>query len=504
MITKKIDSFRHNISLKKEDEEKLQPLLIKHGGNYSAAIRESIELALNKKMVPDYSDSVMLFDSRLANFLLKKTTGIIPEREILEEIIDSQLSNSIFNALEYFNAKFKELEWEIELSLNCDSSTVPTTAELIIKGENYLQIDLSARIFSLFLAIKKSIGIAIIHRRSKSIELPYKRRGNSKAALNDLKTHLGIMQDLFCEIEKKPDFWQGIEKKYKESNYNMVLVDRNHYEDLLAKKNPTGEYGIELIAKHPIKDIPHSEFINLMKEDYESAGIVENIDVEGDTIRVFHTYRDPQAVNTLKDIFLNLFKSNGLTYNAKCTKNMIIFQHIPKIGICLSLQIENLEKTHNDFDRELITFLKNLNGLKDKPETDALLRMFGYNMSKQIFEKYEKEYKIREWDLKTFWKTISVIDSKIGRVSEFRSIDGNKSSINYTVKKCNLVYMGEEFNNNICKVLHGFMKGALKYAFENKAEIKVIKQLANNNDNKCEFFINCVKENENTRSTEQM
>jgi len=480
--------IRKHISFEKEYVEKMQPFLTKHDGNFSAAIRDIIDLAMNAKADLNYSDSIMLFDSQLANLLLKKTTGIIPDREILEEIIDSQLSNSIYNALEYFNAKFKELEWEIELCLISDSATVPTTSELIVKGENYLQIDMSARIFSQFLAIKKSLGIETIRRRLKSIELIYKRRGNSEAALNDLKNHLGIMQDLFGEIEKHPDFWRIMVKKYIESNYKMVAVHLNFFEDLLAKKIPTGEIGIELIAKHPIRDIPHHKLLNLMKEVYENAGIIENIDIEGDTIKVFHSYRDSQAVDTLTKIFLNLFRLNGHNYEAKSARNLIIFQHMPKIGIGLSNLIMNLNKSYSDYNREIIALLTFLHGLKDEIKIFDSLHILGYMMSKPIFEKYEIEHKIHEWDIKTFQEALSTFDSKIGRQSEFMSIDENGCLMSYTINKCNLVYIGGELNVDICEFSCGFLKGAIEYAFKNKAEMKIIKQLVNNDD-KCEFLI---------------
>lgn len=483
---------RKHISFEKEYINKMQPFLTKHDGNFSAAIRDIIDLAITGKSSFDHSNNVMFFDSHLANLLLNKTMGMIPDKQILDEIADPLLYDSISNTIDFFNAKFAELGWDIKISMVCDNDIVPTTATVHIIGKNYLLIDLTARIFSLFLAVKKCLGIETIHKRTKMIELVYKRRGNSNTAIKDLKTHLGIMQDLFCEIEKQPDFWQMMVRKYRKSNYKMIAVHFKHYEDLLAKKVPTGEISIELLAKSSIRDIPHRKFLVLMKEVYESAGIIENIDIEGDTVKVFHSYRDPQAVDTLQQIFMNLFRLNGHTYEAQSTNNLIIFYHMPEIGIRISEMINNLNKSNSKFDSELITFLTFLNGLKDETEICESLRILGYMMSKKIFEEYQKEHNIYEWDLKNFQEALTTFDSKIGRLSECSLIDENGCSMNYKVNECNLVNIGGDFNIDICQFSRGFFQGAVEYAFRNNAQIKVIKQLTHGDD-RCEVILHVNK-----------
>lgn len=477
---------RKHISIERKYMDKVKPFLTKHDGNFSAAIREIIDIAINPRIVLTHSDGVILFDPPTASWLLRKTNGIIPEKEILYEIADPLLFNSVSNTLEYFNVKFKELGWGLEFNLNCDSDTNPTTAMLTIKGEIYQFIDLSARIFSLFLAVQKSLGIEMVYRRAKSIKLAYKPRENGEAAISDLNKHLGGMQDLFCEIEKRPDFWCKIVKKYRDSNYKTAAVHLNHFEDLLAKKTPIGEIGIELIAKRPIKDIPLSEFLPLIKEVYETAHVVESIDIEGDTLKIFHSYRDPRAVDTLKKIFLRLLEENDHTYNAASTRNLIILRHMPEIGIKISELIENLKKSGSNFDKELIAFLTFLSGLKDASDISESVRALGYRMSKQIIREYEKEQKIRVWDMKAFQEAFSALDLKIGRLSEWRSVD--ESSICYSVKKCNLVQISGSFNIDICRFSRGIFKGALEYVFKNGAEVKVVKLLTHGDD-RCEVCI---------------
>lgn len=477
---------RKHISIEKKYVDKIKPLLEKYDGNFSAAIREIIDIAVEGRMALTHSDHVMLFDSPMANFFLSKTNGIIPEKEILFKIADPTLFNSLSKTLEYFNIKFKELGWGITMSATCDNDTFPTMATLIITCENDQLIDFCTKLFSLYLATVKHLGIESLFRRTKSIEVKYKVRGSEETATDEIYKYFGQMQELFSEIEKRPDFWRSIVRKYLDSSYKTVAIHKNTFEDLLAKKTPIGEIGIELIAKRPINNIPHQEFLYILKEVYETSCIADNFDIEGDTIKVFHSYGQPRAIETLKNILLNQLKANGHTYTAESTRNMIIFRHMPEIGIKISQLIANLNNSNSNFDKEIIAFLRFCSSLKGQPDVSRSIRVLGYMMSKQIFTEYEKEHNIQTWNLKNFQKAFSVLDSKIGRVSEWKST--NNKTICYIVKKCNLAQISGEFNIDVCQLSRGFFKGAIEHVFKDSVEIKVIKQLTHG-DNVCEVHI---------------
>lgn len=478
--------IRKHISIEKKYEDKIKPFLIKHEGNFSAAIRDIIDLAVDKRIAFDHSDRVMLFDSSIANFFLIKTLDIIPEKEILSEIADPSLFNSVSETVEFFNIKFNELDWKIEFSLDCDSDTGPTTGVLTIKSEYYPLISLCAKIISLYLAVEKHLGIDDIHKRKTAIELKYELRGSEDVAISDLNKHLGIMQDLFSEIEKRPGFWQAIVKKYRDSNYKTIAVHKDTFEELLAKEIPVGEIGIELIAKRPIKDIPHREFLHILKEVYESSMVAENVDIEGDTVKVFHNYKNPTAVNTLEKILLNQFKANGHTYISESTRNLIIFQHLNELGIRISKIIEKLNRSNSSFDKEICAFLTLLNNIEKSRDVHGSLGIIGYTMSKRIFKEYDQEYDIREWDMKTFQEAFSTLDLKIGRITEWKNVDNN--SVCYSVNKCSLAHAGGEFNTDMCQLVRGLFKGAIEYAFKDDVEIKPIKQLSHG-DEICECHL---------------
>jgi predicted hydrocarbon binding protein len=100
-------------------------------------------------------------------------------------------------------------------------------------------------------------------------------------------------------------------------------------------------------------------------------------------------------------------------------------------------------------------------------------------------QEYEKENKITHWNLENFQKALQNIDSRIHRESEWK-FDGK--DLLYTIRKCNLAGEENEFNTYICHTAREVFKGALKYAFGNKAELS-IRHLLTHGDNFCEVVI---------------
>jgi len=100
-------------------------------------------------------------------------------------------------------------------------------------------------------------------------------------------------------------------------------------------------------------------------------------------------------------------------------------------------------------------------------------------------QEYEKENKIKEWNLESFKTAFETIDSKLHRDSQW--VVGEKN-LTYTVKKCNIARMENDPNKCICHTIRETFKGAMNYAFSNKAELYVQKLLSQG-DNFCEVVI---------------
>jgi hypothetical protein len=134
------------------------------------------------------------------------------------------------------------------------------------------------------------------------------------------------MEDISSEISKKQDFWKCIVNLYKQTNYNMVTLPKNYYNELLVGKEAPSYLTapIEAIHKIPIRDIPLDVLIQTMKSVYEFMGIVERIDVNENTLYIYHGSTDKRAINAIEKILLNVFDLNGAKYESRCSENLIV------------------------------------------------------------------------------------------------------------------------------------------------------------------------------------
>ena len=136
-------------------------------------------------------------------------------------------------------------------------------------------------------------------------------------------------------------------------------------------------------------------------------------------------------------------------------------------------------------DQELIMFMAFLKGLKNMPDIPLSLTSLGRRIGKSLMQEYEKENGIKNWNLETFQKAFEVIDSKLHRGSEWKLEEKN---LLYRIKLCNIATEGNTLDTCVCHTARETFKGALNYAFGNRAELN-IKKLLSHGDNFCEVVI---------------
>lgn len=222
---------------------------------------------------------------------------------------------------------------------------------------------------------------------------------HKKDSLDSLFRFFGHNEEVIKTIKKRPEFWK-------------------------AGKVPLGEITIENLAKRPIQEIPLKEMLPLIKKVYETSRVVDTIEIDKESIILFHNYRKKDAIDKLIKTLVMLLEANGHLYEAKSTANMIVLTHRPDIGTKIN---------------EIVNF-------------------------KKAFE---------------------LIDSKIHRESEWKTEGKN---LVYIIKKCNIASEGEKFDMYLCHTGREAFKGALSYAFGNKAELE-IKKLISHKDKFCEVLI---------------
>lgn len=473
---------RH-ISIDEEHFEKIKPYLDKYNGNFGAAIRELVNQVEKCNSISNSS----VLDGSLFNWMLKEIDNLLVPDEVLYELIDPAEINSMGKLEAHLNRKFGELEWDINLSLKYDNDLFPHEVLIEIMGSPQ-KIKFAACIISQYL-VNKSLEYSPLRITSLvnfneyiKIELS---GSNKKEAIESLLYYFGGNDMVIKTIRSQPDFWKAIIIRHLLSNYNMVTVHRNYFEDLLAGKVPGGEIIIETLAKKPIQDIPLEEMLYLIKEVYETSRVVERVDFDKDTIILFHNYRNKEAIEKLKKSIVTLLETNGHLFSARLTTNLIVLTHRPDVGKKINEIVDNLKTSNNKVDQELLMFMTFLKGLKDIPDIPLSLTALGRRTGKSLMQEYEKENDIKDWDLESFQMALQTIDSRLHRESEWR-LEGK--NLLYTIRKCNIVTEGSTIDKYVCHTARETFKGAMNYAFGNRAELN-IKKLLTHGDKFCQVII---------------
>jgi len=508
-----------HISIDKEYIKELQPFVDRHNGNFSSAIREIIELA-NRCYIPENSSMI---DEILFKWMLEEIDGIILPNDILDKMIDPSLISPIDKLRYYLIFRFSQLEWKIEIVLKSDNDSNPSEIFLETKGSNE-EIRFVAYLISHYLIknsmdnknVKNIIPIKIksVHTSNYYIKVEYSR-SDRKESTDSLINNFGDIDYIIKEVEKYPKFWKSIIHRYIRSNYNMVAIHRNYFEDIGKGDLLLGAITIENLAKKPIQDIHLRDMLRLIKIVYETSRVVDRVEIdnidniENNRIILYHNYRSKDAVERLKRIIVSLLEANGHLYDAKATANIIVLTHRPHIGIKINEIVSNLlrekekiekgEKTNTGIDQELIMFVTFLKGLEDIPDIPISLSSLGRRIGMSLIKEYEKDKKIegkelKEWNLENFVKAFQIIDKKLHRESEWK-LEGN--SLLYTVKECEIAKDVESSEGrciceSVCYTIREAFKGALYQAFEDRAEIDV-RKLITHGDSYCEVLITCNK-----------
>ncbi|MDP2844583.1 MAG: hypothetical protein Q8N79_00725, partial [Candidatus Methanoperedens sp.] len=321
---------RH-ISLDNDCIKKMEPYVEKHKGNFSSAIREIIDRAGKNSTY----DNLSTVDNSLFKWMLNEIDGVLIPDNVLDELIDPRLINSMQELEEYLNRKFSELEWDIDLALKYDNDASPSDVLVEIRGSPQ-KIKFVASLISQFL-VKNSLEsiplkIMSVVNFNDCLKVVLSR-SSERDAIDSLNIFFGEMNEVIKAIKSHPDFWKALINRHHLSNYNMVTIHRNYFEDLLAGKVPMGEITIETLAKKPIQEIPFKEMLSLIKEVYETSRVADRVEIDKENIILFHNYRNKDVIEKLKMSLLALLEANGHLYDAKSTSNMIILTHKRDVGI---------------------------------------------------------------------------------------------------------------------------------------------------------------------------
>lgn len=331
-------SIRKNISLETGHIKKLEPLVLKHKGNFSAAMREIIDLIDTITKDPDAANRLiggLKTDSNLTetvlDWLIKQARGRLIEQDILNSILDPAKTVQLSELEKYLDEMTAGTGWQTKIRIyDYDDAISPSHIRVTLVGNSISKMEFLGGMVSSFLVSQKKQEIVSLKRMSSAITINFRKQVNSNLARQSLVEHFGQIEDITSEISKKEEFWNCIINLYKQTNYNMVTIPKNYYNELIMGKEAPSYLTapIEAIHKVPIRDIPLGTLISTMKSVYEYMGIVERIDVDETTLKIYHGYTDARAISAIEKILLNVLNANGAKYRSTCSENLIVMSPV--------------------------------------------------------------------------------------------------------------------------------------------------------------------------------
>lgn len=341
---------RKNITLEYIHLKKLEPLINKHEGNLSAAIRDSIDMAdvallqfgtfekaikgitTETKKLTGREQSIesgknVLIASPVFQWMLKWTQGIPLDHEILDELLDPLKIKTISELDKHINAISRESGWNCEVSIFCMDNMDPETATVAVTGNNELYRDFLAQLVIMFMVYNMGLDIDVIYRRATSTRIDLKKR-EDRGPMSAANDHFGYLKDAVDEFVSRKEFWKNLVEIFRLLNYNMVSLHKDQYEQILAGNTPLDIGIFESLSKKHISSISHPEFLELLKKTHESMQIIDKIELLDNGLNIYHNYKNELAVKKLKDYYISLLNANGHQYEAKYSSSLLVLNHV--------------------------------------------------------------------------------------------------------------------------------------------------------------------------------
>lgn len=355
--------IRKNVSLDEAHLLKLQPLLDKHGGNLSAAIREIIdlvspgpesngtpdEIAENLRQKESFSETreqfiqsgeCVMMSQQTMKWLVKSSAGKLMDEDVVHELLNPYLLTTVTELKEFLNRGSKSMGWKIEVSCSFKEEVEPESFTMDFIGGDRDFRELIVEVVCIFLARWMNFDVEAVHRKSNSMTIylrSFVRHGLQEKAPGVSK-HFGSKDVLYREIERKPDFWVTLADLYTKFNYQRVNLDKDFFEALVAGKLPDITKYFEIKAGRSLREIPLSELLPLFKYLVVASQLVSDVEIYSEKrkeyIKIRHDYSDESVVLKLIQMFSNLFESGLHKFSVSFVSKLIIFDFsLPETSI---------------------------------------------------------------------------------------------------------------------------------------------------------------------------
>lgn len=480
--------LRKNISLNEEYLKKLEPLMQKHHDNLSAVIREVIDLAdaafqdpdSVKRLISGLKKEENLTSSALI-WAMKNLAGRLPDEGTVQNIIGSGIS-SISSLEKRLNELAEEIYWGSSIKISADDDSQPGSATFTINGKNPDMNRFLASVVAVFAAKKYNLGLSSVRNTNGIFEMNMKK-GENEWANKSIAENFGYLDNAFSELYKKPEFWNIIISLYAKMNYDMATIPRQLFEETLGRGSPKISASFEKYFGCPINNIPLEDFLKKIKALYQAMGLIEDIDINKDSLIIHPAFTDLDAIEKLAAMFVELLSLNGLTYSSTFGESLIVLKPMPAMGKILIRMAEGFKANEARVSCRT-DLLKMLDMIKNLPSNEDFIKSLGYKFGRKLIQNYEEDKKIERWDSSTFTRYIQEIGAILAMESKWTTVSENV--IQGKIITCSLVKEDSELNLTNCTFIKGIFDGLISHAFGERTER--VHTLASGNDF-CEIYV---------------
>lgn len=345
--------IRKNVSLDETHLQKLQPLLEKHKGNLSAAVREAIDLVslclenhgtpeemaekLKKERKSSETEEQLLkneesvaINQEMMKWLVTSCAGKLMDEDVVHSLINPYIITTFPELEEHLNCSSKRMGWKIEVSgsRSEEPGNGLTTMDFIGGDKDFRE--LLVEVVCIFLSRWMNLDVEALHRKSNSVTIYLKSfvRHDLQKAAPGVRKHFGSKDLLYREVEKKPEFWVALADLYQKFNYNRVNLDKDLFESLVAGELPDITKYFEIKADRPLHEIPLSELLPLFKSLIMASQLVNDVEISTEKgkeqMKIRHDYSDENVITKMIQLVSSVFEAGWHKFSLSSVFNLVV------------------------------------------------------------------------------------------------------------------------------------------------------------------------------------
>lgn len=346
--------IRKNVSLDETHLEKLQPLLEKHKGNLSAAVREIIDLAspyLENNETPEETTEILkkerifsgtkeellrseesvTMNLEMMKWLVRSCAGKLIDEYVVYELINPYIITTFPELKEYLNCSSKRMGWKIEVSGSDNEGPENGPKIMVFTGGDRDFREFLVEAVCIFLSRWMNLDVEALHRKSNSITvyLINFARHDSEEEAPGVRKYFGFRDFLYREIEKKPEFWVTLTELYQRFDYKRVNLNKDLFKSLVAGEVPDITKYFEIKADRSLREIPLSELLPLFKYLVMISQLVNDVEIcteKGkEQMKIRHDYSDEKVIAKMIQLLSSVFEAGWHKFSLSSVSELIIF-----------------------------------------------------------------------------------------------------------------------------------------------------------------------------------